>query len=877
MKKWTSREIRQQFLDFFEEKQHKIVASAPIVQKNDPTLMFTNAGMNQFKDFFLGNATPDNPRIADTQKCLRVSGKHNDLEEVGIDSYHHTMFEMLGNWSVGDYFKKEAIDWAWELLTEVYGLPKDRLYASVFEGDKKENLERDDEAVGYWSEWLPKERILYFDKKDNFWEMGDTGPCGPCSEIHVDLRSEEERQKVDGKSLVNADHPQVVEVWNLVFIQFNRKADGSLEELPAKHVDTGMGFERLCMALQGTTSNYDTDVFTPFIEYIEKASGKKYTSSYELSAKSDIAMRVVSDHIRAVAFTIADGELPSNTGAGYVIRRILRRAVRYYYSFLDIKEPFLHQLIPLLASRFDTVFPELKAQEDFVKKVILEEEKSFLRTLESGLNRFESIEINNGVIDGEAAFELYDTYGFPIDLTRLLASEKGLKVDEVAFEKALEAQKSRSRAAAEKEVGDLTVLQDDQSVAFLGYDENEVENAHVIKYRTVKTKKGDQYQVVLNKTPFYAEGGGQVGDTGLLFFGEEKVPVIDTKKENDLIIHFLKKLPENIKASVKAEINVNKRELTENNHSATHLMHAALKAVLGDHVQQKGSLNNEKYLRFDFSHFSKMSEEEIAKVEQIVNQKIRENIALEEARNMPIEEARKSGATMLFGEKYGDEVRVITFDPSFSRELCGGCHVDATGEIGYFKILSEGAIAAGVRRIEAVTADAAESYINKELDQLSSIRGFFKNPKNVVKSVSDLQDENKKLQKQIEQLLTAQASAMQGQLRDQFEEKNGINLLATKVTLEDSKALKSLSYQLEKEIGNAVIVFGAVIKGKPQLMVTISENLTKEKELHAGNIVRELAKHIKGGGGGQAFFATAGGKEIGGLDAAIEAARQVVK
>ncbi|MEL6718851.1 MAG: alanine--tRNA ligase [Bacteroidota bacterium] len=877
MKKWTSREIRQQFLDFFEEKRHKIVASAPIVQKDDPTLMFTNAGMNQFKDFFLGNATPDNPRIADTQKCLRVSGKHNDLEEVGIDSYHHTMFEMLGNWSVGDYFKKEAIDWAWELLTEVYGLPKDRLYASVFEGDEKENLERDEEAVGYWTKWMPKDRILYFDKKDNFWEMGDTGPCGPCSEIHVDLRSEEERQKVDGKSLVNADHPQVVEIWNLVFIQFNRKADGSLEELPAKHVDTGMGFERLCMALQGTTSNYDTDVFTPFIEYIEKASGKKYTSSYDLSAKSDIAMRVVSDHIRAVAFTIADGELPSNTGAGYVIRRILRRAVRYYYSFLDIKEPFLHQMIPLLASRFDTVFPELKAQEDFVKKVILEEEKSFLRTLESGLNRFASIEVKEGVINGEAAFELYDTYGFPIDLTRLLASEKGWKVDEKAFEKALEAQKNRSRAAAEKEVGDWTVLQEDQSVTFFGYDENVVEDARVVKYRTVKTKKGDQYQVVLNRTPFYAEGGGQVGDTGLLYFGEEKVPVIDTKKENDLIIHFVKKLPTNLEAPVKAEINVGKRELTENNHSATHLMHAALKAVLGDHVQQKGSLNNEKYLRFDFSHFSKMSEEEIAKVEQIVNQKIRENIALEEARNMPIEEARQSGATMLFGEKYGDEVRMITFDSNFSRELCGGCHVDATGEIGYFKILSEGAVAAGVRRIEAVTADAAENFINKELDQLSSVRSLFKNPKNVVKSVADLQDENKKLQKQIEQLLAAQATALQGQLKDQFEEKNGVNLLASKVSLEDSKALKNLSYQLEKEVGNAVIVFGAVIKGKPQLMVTISENLTKEKDLHAGNIVRELAKHIKGGGGGQAFFATAGGKDIGGLDAAIAATKEVVK
>ncbi len=875
-KTMTSKEIRQQFLDFFKSKQHKIVASAPIVNKDDPSLMFTNAGMNQFKDFFLGNKTPDNPRIADTQKCLRVSGKHNDLEEVGIDSYHHTMFEMLGNWSIGDYFKKEAIDWAWELLTEVYGLEKDRLYVSVFEGDQSDNLPLDSEAVAYWKQWVDENRILYYDRKDNFWEMGDTGPCGPCSEIHVDLRSDEDRAKVDGKTLVNADHPQVVEIWNLVFIQFNRKADGSLENLPAKHIDTGMGFERLTMALQGKTSNYDTDIFTPFIDFISKASGKEYTFSYATDAKVDIAMRVVADHIRAVAFTIADGEMPSNTGAGYVIRRILRRAVRYYYSFLEITEPFLYKMIPLLASEFEQVFPALKAQEAFVKKVILEEEKSFLRTLQDGLSRFETIEVKEGVIDGEAAFELYDTFGFPIDLTRLLAAERDLKVDEAGFEKALKAQKDRSRKDAKKEVGDWTVLINEPTVEFVGYDDLVVEGAQVVKYRTVKVKKGEQYQIVLNKTPFYAEGGGQVGDTGLFFFGDEQIPVIDTKKENDLIIHFVQKLPKNINAVVKAEVNLAKRELTENNHSATHLMHAALRQVLGDHVQQKGSLNNEKYLRFDFSHFQKMTEEEIAQVEKIVNQKIRENVALEEARSIPIEEARQAGTTMLFGEKYGDFVRMITFDSSFSRELCGGCHVDATGEIGYFKILNEGAVAAGVRRIEAVTAEAAEAFINKELAALSEVRTLLKNPKSVAKGVESLQEENKQLQKQIEELLMAQASSLQVALKKQFQDKDGIHFLASKVDLADSKALKTLSYNLEKEVGDAVIIFGAIINEKPQLMVTISENLTKEKGLNAGNIIRELAKNIKGGGGGQAFFATAGGSDASGLDKAIALAEEIL-
>lgn len=872
----TSQEIRQKFLDFFESKKHKIVASAPIVNKDDPTLMFTNAGMNQFKDFFLGNKIPDNRRIADTQKCLRVSGKHNDLEEVGIDSYHHTMFEMLGNWSIGDYFKEEAINWAWELLTKEYGLPEDRLYVSVFRGDEAEGLAKDEEAANLWKQWIDPDRILYFSKKDNFWEMGDTGPCGPCSEIHVDLRTEEERAKNDGKELVNNDHPQVVEIWNLVFIQFNRKADGSLEELPEKHIDTGMGFERLTMALQGKTSNYDTDIFTPFIQFIEKESGKTYTSRYDLEAKSDIAMRVISDHTRAVAFTIADGELPSNTGAGYVIRRILRRAIRYYYSFLDIREPFIYKLVALLADRFEKVFPELKAQQDFVAKVVLEEEKSFLRTLQDGLSRFETIEIKEGIIVGQAAFELYDTYGFPIDLTRLLAAERNLAVDETGFHQALKEQKERSRADAQKQVGDWTTLLDEAHVEFIGYDTTTLTNAKVIKYRTVTTKKGEEYQIVLNKTPFYAEGGGQVGDTGLLFFGDEKVPVLDTKKDNDLIIHYVKHLPKNIQAIVSGEINARKRHLTENNHSATHLMQAALKEVLGNHVQQKGSLNNEEYLRFDFSHFQKMSEEEIEKVETIVNQRIRQNIALEEARNIPIEEARQAGATMLFGEKYGDSVRMITFDQSFSRELCGGCHVKATGSIGYFKIISEAAVAAGVRRIEAVTADGAEVYMNKQLQELNEAKEMLKAP-SIVRGIQTLQDENKKLQKQIEQLLMAQATALQGQLRSQFENINGVNFLAVQVDLEDVKALKTLSYNLEKEIGNALIIFGASIEDKPQLMVTVSEELTKSKGLHAGNIIKELAKYINGGGGGQPFFATAGGKDATGLATAIENASGLVK
>ncbi len=872
----NANEIRQKFFDFFESKQHKIVASAPIVNKDDPTLMFTNAGMNQFKDYFLGNKPIVNSRIADTQKCLRVSGKHNDLEEVGIDSYHHTMFEMLGNWSFGDYFKKEAIDWAWELLTEVYGLDPTRLYVSVFEGDKAEGLEPDEEAAGYWSAYVPQSRILYFDRKDNFWEMGDTGPCGPCSEIHVDLRSDEARAAMDGATLVNQDDPLVIEVWNLVFIQFNRKADGSLEDLPAKHIDTGMGFERLCMALQGKSSNYDTDVFTPFIEKIEASSGIKYTGSYELSAKTDIAMRVVSDHLRAVSFTIADGQLPSNGGAGYVIRRILRRAVRYYYSFLNIKEPFLHSLVGLLAERFGDVFPEIVSQQEFVTKVILEEEKSFLNTLESGLKRLTGIDTSTGQIDGRTAFELYDTYGFPIDLTRLIASEQGLTIDEAGFEKALQAQRDRGRADARKETGDWMELSDQMEIDFIGYDQLQAEDIQVIKYRTMKIKDKDQYQLVLNKTPFYAEGGGQVGDNGLLWFGDEKVPVLDTKKENDLIIHIVKQLPKDISTPAKAEVNGKRRALVENNHSATHLLHAALRQVLGDHVQQRGSLVNDKYLRFDFSHFQKMTQEEIAEVERITNEKIRENVKLQEDRNIPINQAKESGAMMLFGEKYGETVRMITFDPSYSVELCGGCHVDATGKIGLLKITSESAVAAGVRRIEAVTATAAERHINAELAELQSIRALFKNAQHTTKNIEALQEENKSLKKDLDKLKSKQAGDEQKDLLSQFSSEKGVNYLAAVLELDDAKVVKTMGYNLEKEKGDCLISLGFISKGKPQIMVIVSESLTKDDYLHAGKIVKELSQHIKGGGGGQAFFASAGGSDSSGLEKAVQGAHKFI-
>ncbi len=873
----NSKLIRKQFFDFFESKKHKIVPSAPLVIKNDPTLMFTNAGMNQFKDFFLGDKIAKNKRVADTQKCLRVSGKHNDLEEVGLDSYHQTMFEMLGNWSFGDYFKEEAIEWAWELLTEVYQLPKDRLYASVFEGDEAENLEPDSEAATFWEKWLPKERILYCDKKDNFWEMGATGPCGPCSEIHVDLRSEDERAKVDGKSLVNADHPQVVEIWNLVFIQYNRKEDGSLEQLPEKHVDTGMGFERLCMAMQNKLSNYDTDVFSPLIEFVEQESGKRYEGVYTKEAKKDIAFRVVVDHIRAVAFAIADGQQPSNNKAGYVIRRILRRAVRYYFSFLDVKEPLLYKLIPLLAEQFDGVFPELGKQQDFIAKIIQSEEKRFLRTLDKGLQRIDNLEVKNKVIDGKTAFTLFDTFGFPLDLTMLVASEKGWTVDEEGFKVAMQVQRDGSKADAVKEFGDWHSLLDNPSVEFIGYDHLEAEDVEVVKYRTVKVKNKEQYQIVLNKTPFYAEGGGQIGDTGILSFGGETIKVVNTKRENDLIIHHIHKFPEDFKTFIRASVNASKRRLTENNHSATHLLHAALKEVLGEHVNQKGSLVADTHLRFDFSHYQKVEKEELAKIEEIVNRRIRENIPLEEARSIPLAEAKKTGVTMLFGEKYGDKVRMITFDQSFSHELCGGCHVSATGKIGLFKIKLETSVAAGVRRIEAVTADQAEAYLNKELQTLNDIRSLFKNPKHLLKNVENLVDENKSLKKELERLQNAQAGNLKVSLKESAIAMDGYQYIAAKLPLQDSKAIKTLSHQLKEELGNVVIVFGAEIKGKPQISVTITEELTKSKGLHAGNMVRELAKEIQGGGGGQAFFASAGGKDASGLDSAIAKAKSLLE
>ena len=861
-------DIRSTFLDFFKSKDHDIVASAPIVVKNDPTLMFNNAGMNQFKDYFLGTKDPKNRRIADTQKCLRVSGKHNDLEEVGIDSYHHTMFEMLGNWSFGDYFKQEAIDWAWELLTEVYKLDKERLYISVFGGDTNEGLGRDNEAAEIWKKHVDPDRILYCGKKDNFWEMGDTGPCGPCSEIHVDMRADEERAKVPGKDLVNEDHPLVIEIWNLVFIQFNRKANGKLEDLPAKHIDTGMGFERLAMAIQGKESNYDTDVFTPFIELIEKQSGIKYTGSYDLTAKTDIAMRVISDHLRAVSFTIADGELPSNNGAGYVIRRILRRAVRYYYSFLDIKEPFIYKLVEPLGEFFKDVFPELEAQHGFVAKVIEEEEKSFLRTLAGGLKRLDSVSLSDGRLDGSVAFELYDTYGFPIDLTRLIAAEKGWTIDESGFEKALNEQKERGRKDAQRETGDWIIINDNNEVSFIGYDHHTTKNASIIRHRTITEKGKELYQIVLSETPFYAEGGGQIGDTGTLEIGDEIIQVLDTKKENDLIIHFVDKLPADMSATIEGRIDRSRRAQIENNHSATHLLHAALRQVLGTHVQQKGSLVKGDAFRFDFSHFQKMSDEEIASVEKITNQKIRENIKLGEHRSISIEEAKDAGAMMLFGEKYGDYVRMITFDPDYSRELCGGCHVDFTGKIGLLKITSESGIAAGVRRIEAVTADAAEKYVNHKLSELDEVKALFKSPQSPATSVADLQEENKLLKKELEKLMVLKAGNVKGDLIANAKIISDTKVIAARVDL-DSKSAKTLAHNIEKEIGNGVVLLGLESEGKAQLMLLISKELTESKGWNAGTMIRELSKEINGGGGGQAFFATAGGSKADGLETAI--------
>ncbi len=874
----TAREIRRTFLDFFASKGHKIVPSAPIVNREDPTLMFTNAGMNQFKDFFLGVKTPDNPRIADTQKCMRVSGKHNDLEDVGYDGTHHTMFEMLGNWSIGDYFKDEAIAWSWELLHHVFGIPQDRLYATVFGGDENENLERDDESLQLWLRFLPREHILYGSKKDNFWEMGDTGPCGPCSEIHVDLRPDEERAQTPGYELVNKDHPQVVEIWNNVFIQFNRKADGQLEVLPARHVDTGMGFERLAMVLQGKRYTYDTDIFTYIIEFVEHAAGIKYQGVYDRNAKSDIAMRVVADHIRSVAFTIADGQLPSNTGAGYVVRRILRRAVRYYYSFLGIHQPLLHRLIPLLADWYADIFPELQAQQAQIAKVVEGEELAFLHTLENGIRRFESLQPEGGVIRGKDAFELLDTFGFPIDLTKLMAQEKGLQVDEEGFKRALEAQKQRSRADAHKEVGDWIVLAESRSddAGFVGYDYLQVENARILRYRTMKVKGKDQFQIVLDTTPFYAESGGQAGDTGILKVGGEEIKVLDTQKENDLFVHLVHKLPAHPEAPVMAIVDAARRQAVSGNHSATHLMHAALHRILGAHALQKGQDVTPERLRFDFSHFQKVSAEELQAIELMVNEKIRANIPLEETRDMPLEEAKKLGAMMLFGEKYGETVRVVTFDKNFSRELCGGTHVRATGQIGHFRIVAESAVSAGIRRIEALTGVAADTYIHQELEELEAVRDALKTPKNAVHAVKALQEENRQLRKALEKLMAAQANALKDQLLVQAESVGDIRLLTAVLPIADASTVKNLAYQLERELGRAVIALGTVVDDKPQLTLTISQELVSEKGLNASQMIRELAKEIQGGGGGQPFFATAGGKNASGLERALQKVRTML-
>jgi alanyl-tRNA synthetase len=860
-------EIRQAFLDFFAEKQHKIVPSAPIVLRNDPSLMFTNAGMNQFKDYFLGNQTPAAPRIADTQKCMRVSGKHNDLEDVGLDGTHHTMFEMLGNWSFGDYFKDEAIAWSWEFLTDRMGIPADRLYATVFGGDTAEKLDSDEEARDFWKRHLPADRILDGDKKDNFWEMGDTGPCGPCTEIHVDTRSDEERAKVDGATLVNVDDSGVVEIWNNVFIQFNRKADSSLESLPAKHVDTGMGFERLCMVLQKKTATYDTDIFTPLISFLEKETGHKYGYSYGPKAKADMAMRVISDHIRAVSFTIADGQLPDNGGAGYVIRRILRRAVRYYYSFLDVKQPLLHKLVPILVKEMGASFPELQAQEEQIAKIIESEEKTFLNTLENGLKRFASLETTGGQISGQDAFELYDTFGFPIDLTRLMAREQDLTIDEAGFESALQEQKKRSRKDAEKEVGDWQTVNDGE-VNFVGYDQLEVAGTEVLKYRTVVVKKKNQYQVVLSTTPFYAESGGQAGDRGELIVDGQSLKVLDTQKENDLIIHIVDRLPSNLAGKVLARVNAERRAATSQNHTATHLMHAALHAIVGEHALQKGQNVDNNRLRFDFSHYQKVTDEEVAAIEKMVNEKIRQNIPLDERRDVPIAEAKALGAMMLFGEKYGDAVRVITYEEGFSQELCGGTHVPATGEIGLFKIVKEDSVAAGIRRIEAVTGAGAEAYINEQLQLLTDVSNLLKS-NDLVKGITNLQEENKNLKREVEKLVAAQSSNLKGDLKQKFEDRGGVNFLAARIPLSDAGAVKTLAFQLEKEVENAFILLASENDGKPLLTLIINQELVTAKDLNAGTIIRELAREIKGGGGGQAHFATAGGSDASGLDRAV--------
>ena len=863
----TIEEIRAQYFSFFESKGHKIVPSAPMVVKNDPTLMFTNAGMNQFKDFFLGHSKATDVRVANSQKCLRVSGKHNDLEEVGVDTYHHTMFEMLGNWSFGEYFKQEAIDWAWEILTDVYKIDVSRLYVTVFEGDDSDGVSRDDASIDIWKKHIVPERILLANKKDNFWEMGDVGPCGPCSEIHVDIRSDAERAKIDGKTLVNQDHPHVIEIWNLVFMQYNRKSDGSLEKLPDTHVDTGMGLERLAMVLQGKQSNYDTDLFQALIQYIAKIAEVQYGKE----EKIDIALRVICDHIRAIAFSIADGQLPSNNGAGYVIRRILRRAVRYGYQVLHFREPFLAGLSQVLVEEMGGAFPELKQQRTLIESVVREEEASFFRTLEQGIKRIDGIidaakADNQKLLKGEDVFELYDTYGFPFDLTALIAREEGMDLDESGFNTALNQQKERSRAAASLSTEDWVILQDDDKEEFIGYDETEA-TVHIVKYRKVLQNNKEFFQLVFNYTPFYPEGGGQVGDAGKIVSDEQEVIIFDTKKENNLIVHLAKGLPNNLNAKFQAKVNTEKRALTTYNHSATHLLHHALREVLGTHVEQKGSLVNDSYLRFDFSHFSKVTDEELQRVEQMVAAAIRKNTPLEEHRAAPMMKAQEMGAMALFGEKYGDVVRVIKFGNSV--ELCGGTHVGSTGEIGLFKITSEAAVAAGVRRIEAISNVTAEKYLTTQLNLLDEVKGLLKNPKDLPKAIRDLQEKNASLTKEIEAFEKLKAQGVKQALKSKITAFNGMNFLGEIVEL-DGGGIKDVLFQLKGETDNLVAVIGGKADGKCTLSIIVNEELAKAKGIHAGNLIREASKLIQGGGGGQPFFATAGGKNPEGLQDAIE-------
>ena len=887
----TAAEIRQQFLDFFASKGHAIVPSAPIVVKDDPTLMFTNAGMNQFKDYFLGNKHAENQRVADTQKCLRVSGKHNDLEEVGVDTYHHTMFEMLGNWSFGDpartggYFKKEAIEWSWELLTKVYGIPYDRLYVTIFEGDEAENLPKDDEAAAEWAKNLLaagftdadlETRILHGNKKDNFWEMGDTGPCGPCTEIHVDCRSDQERAELPGHQLVNNDHPQVIEIWNNVFIQFNRLKNSNLESLPARHVDTGMGLERLVRILQQKTSNYDTDLFSGTLAAIEKITGRRYNPEAQPADadawKEAVAFRVLADHIRAISFTIADGQLPSNTGAGYVIRRILRRAVRYYYSYLHYHQPLLSQLVPVLARQFENVFPGLQQQVDFVQRVVHEEETAFLSTLDRGLRRIqELVQESDQQIAGEKAFELYDTYGFPLDLTRLIAAENNLEVDEAGFEASMQQQKDRSRTATAIDAGDWTVITPEAGSQFVGYDDLKI-TTHVVKYRKIKAKGKEQFQVVLAATPFYAESGGQTGDQGTLKFQSETINVTDTKKENDLIIHFVNKLPANIEGDVEAAVDFERRLNTMYNHTGTHLLHAALREVLGTHVTQKGSLVAPDLLRFDVSHFSKITDDELKQVMRIVNRKIREDHKVE-IKEMPREQAMQSGAMALFGEKYGDTVRVVTADPNFSIELCGGTHVQQTGMIGLLVVTSEAAIAAGVRRIEALTGPAAFHYLQEKVEQNRQLADMLKS-NDPIKAISKLMADKAALEKRVEALEARQLVAVRNELLTKDEIINQINFIGDIVEVPAPDALKKLCFDLRNHLSDYVVVLAANIGGKPHVAVSIADNVVAARNLDAQAIIKQvIAPLIKGGGGGQKNLATAGGNDVSNLPQVIDAVR----